>query len=128
MLQSRGCYTIELSDGTKVPLIFRTWTFKRFCEMNGNLSFEQFQSVLSDGFNFSQIVSLLLCAAEYACRKENKEFNYDDMSACEWIDEMGGIGGKGFLDMLAVLTQTFADEGSNGQEKKREKKSLTGTS
>lgn len=118
MLQQRGCYTVELSDGKKVPLIFRTWTFKRFCEINGDLTFDQFQNILTAGFTLSQFVSLMLCAAEYACRKENREFKHDDIEASEWIDDMGGMGGDGFVGMLAVITETFSDKGSNGEEKK----------
>lgn len=119
MLQSRGCYTIELSDGKLVPLIFRTWTFKRFCEINGDLTFEEFQEILGKGFTLSQFISLMLCAAEYACKKENKEFAYDDIAASEWIDDMGGMGGKGFVAMVSVITESFIDKGSNGEEKKR---------
>ena len=118
MLQQRGCYTISLGNGKKVHLRFCTWTFKRFCEINGNMTLSQLQDALSSGMTLSGFVSLLLCAAEYVCLKEKKEFNYDDMDASDWIDDMGGIAGKAFVEMLAVLTSSFTDNGSNGQEKK----------
>jgi hypothetical protein len=118
MLQQRGYYTIELSDGTKIPLRFCTWTFKRFCEINGNLTLTELEGALSQGMTLARFVSLLLCAAEYVCTKEKKDFPYSDIDAADWIDEMGGISGAGFLAMLTVITETFTDGSANGQEKK----------
>lgn len=118
MLQQRGYYTINLGDGTQIHLRFCTWTFKRFCEINGNMTLSQLQDALSSGMTLSGFVSLLLCAAEYMCVKEKKEFSYTDMEASDWIDEMGGIAGSGFVAMLKVIIESFTDSGSNGQEKK----------
>lgn len=117
MLQQRGYYTIKLGDGKKIPLRFCTWTFKRYCELNGNLSLMELQTALN-GMTLSGFVSLLLCASEYMCVKDNKDFNYTDMDASDWIDDMGGITGAGFTEMLKVITATFADGSANGQEKK----------
>ncbi len=118
MLQQRGHYTINLGDGKQIPLRFCTWTFKRFCEINGNMTLSQLQDALSSGMTLSGFVSLLLCAAEYVCVKEKKDFGYTDMEASDWIDEMGGIAGSGFVAMLKVIVESFTDSGSNGQEKK----------
>lgn len=118
MLQQRGFYTISLGNDKKVQLRFCTWTFKRFCEINGNMTLSQLQDALSSGMTLSGFVSLLLCAAEYICVKEKKDFVYTDMDASDWIDEMGGIAGSGFISMLAVIVESFTDGGSNGQEKK----------
>lgn len=118
MLQQRGYYTINLGNAKKVPLRFCTWSFKRFCELNGNLTLTQLQDALSSGMTLTGFVSLMLCAAEYVCVKEKKEFSYTDMEASDWIDEMGGIAGSGFLAMLSVIVESFTDAGSNGQEKK----------
>lgn len=118
MLQQRGYYTINLGNGKKVSLRFCTWAFKRFCEINGNMTLSQLQEALSSGMTLNGFVSLLLCAAEYVCIKEKKDFSYTDMDASDWIDEMGGIAGSGFVAMLAVIVESFTDSGSNGQEKK----------
>lgn len=118
MLQQRGYYTISLGNGTKIPLRFCTWTFKRFCEVNGNMTLTQLQDALSSGMTLSGFVSLLLCAAEYVSIKEKKEFLYNEMDASDWIDEMGGIAGSGFMAMLSVIVESFTDSGANGQEKK----------
>lgn len=118
MLQQRGFYSIELSDGTKVPLRFCTWTLKRFSESNNNMSLSALGGALKEGLGLGAMASLLLCAAEYVCLKEKREFAYTDMDACDWIDEMGGVSGQGFLAMVNVIVESFTDNSSNGQEKK----------
>lgn len=118
MLQQRGFYAISLGNGKKIQLRFCTWTFKRFCELNGNLTLSQLQDALSSGMTLSGFISLLLCAAEYVCLKDKKEFEYTEMDAAEWIDEIGGIAGSGFIEMLSVIVASFTDAGANGQEKK----------
>lgn len=119
MLQQRGYYTIELSDGGKVPLRFCTWTLKRFAELNNNMSLVEMSSALKDGLGYGSMASLLLCAAEYVCIKEKREFSFTELDACDWIDEMGGLSGAGFLAMVNVIVQTYSDsENQNGQEKK----------
>lgn len=118
MLQQRGYYTINLGDGKQIPLRFCTWTFKRFCEVNGNMTLSQLQDALSSGMTLSGFISLLLCASEYVCVKDKKDFAFSDMDAADWIDEMGGIAGSGFVAMLKVIVESFTDSGSNGQEKK----------
>lgn len=117
MLQQRGFYTIKLGDGKQIPLRFCTWTFKRFCEINGSMTLSQLQDALSSGMTIGGFISLLLCAAEYVCVKDKKDFTYTEMEAADWIDEMGGIAGSGFVAMLGVIVASFTD-GSNGQEKK----------
>lgn len=118
MLQQRGYYTIKLGDGKQIPLRFCTWTFKRFCEINGNLTLTQLQESLSSGMTLSMFVSLLLCASEYEFVKNKKDFEYTDIDASDWVDEMGGIGGSGVADMMKVIVETFTDNSSNGKEKK----------
>lgn len=104
MKNQTGSYTIELSDGKKIPLRFCTWSLRRFCELNGNLTLKELQEVLNEGLSITRLTSLLLCAAEYVCVKEKREFTYTDFDAAEWIDELGGIAGKGFGDMLLAIT------------------------
>lgn len=82
------------------------------------MTLSQLQDALSIGMTLKGFVSLLLCASEYVCIKENKDFSYTDMDASDWIDEMGGIAGNGFVAMLKIIVESFTDSGSNGQEKK----------
>ena len=82
------------------------------------MTLTQLQDALSSGMTLSGFVSLLLCAAEYVSIKDKKEFEYTDMDAADWIDEMGGIAGDGFVAMLKVIVETFTDGSTNGQQKK----------
>lgn len=82
------------------------------------MTLTQLQDALSSGMTLSGFVSLLLCAAEYVSLKDKKEFEYTDMDAADWIDEMGGIAGDGFVAMLKVIVETFTDGSTNGQQKK----------
>lgn len=110
MKQQLGSYTIELSNGNKIPVRFCTWSLKRFCELNGNLSLKELQDALGEGITLERFISLILCAAEYVCVKEKKDFIYTEMDASDWIDEMGGISGKGVRDMLLAVTIPFTPE------------------
>jgi hypothetical protein len=124
-MTTRGHFSFEHEDQT-INLIFRTWAFKRFCDLN-NLSFSAMLEILSDDIHFDKLIQLVLCAAEYACKKENKEFNYTDVDACEWIDSLGGISGKKFLEMIPVITQALTDEGSQQNGTTGKKKKLAGS-
>lgn len=82
------------------------------------MTLTQLQDALSSGMTLTGFVSLLLCAAEYVCVKESKDFTYTEMDASDWIDDMGGIASDGFVAMLKVIVGTFTDGSTNGQEKK----------
>lgn len=82
------------------------------------MTLSQLQDALSEGMTLSGFISLMLCAAEYVAKKEKRDFAYNDIDASDWIDEMGGIAGNGFVAMLKVITETFTDGAANGQEKK----------
>lgn len=85
----------------------------------------EFQDALSNNMTLSMFVSLMLCASEYIHVKDKKEFTFTDIDAADWIDDIGGIGGKGVTDMMKVIVDTFTDKGSNGQEKKIPAKAKT---
>lgn len=121
MLQQRGHFTINLGDGTKIPLRFCTWTFKRFCEINGNMTLTQLQEALMNGMTLNRLISLLLCAAEYMSLKNKQDFSYTDIDASDWVDEMGGVTGRAFVAMMTVIAESFTEGSTNGQEKKMPK-------
>ena len=113
MLQERGYYQIVLSDNTVIPIRFSTWTLKRFCELRGNLTLNQLFDVLgAGGATLGDFVLLVLCAAECLCKEKKEPFNYTDFEACNWIDEMGGMGGEKFNEMVQVIAQSTKGEES----------------
>ena len=101
----------------------------RFCEINTTvndgktepMTLFQLQSELTTGMTLRGVNSLLLCAAEYMCVKDKKEFAYTEMDAADWIDEMGGIAGDTFLEMIRVILSSFTDNSTKEEKKIPEK-------
>lgn len=110
---------LKLSDGNEINLRFCTWTLKRFCEVNGDLTFDQLQEWLQTGMSLSKFVSLIKCAAEYTAVKEGATFAYTDIDVSDWIDDIGGLSSPAFMALADTLRASFADGDQNGQEKKR---------
>lgn len=120
MQKGRGIYVLKRDDGSEVELLFRTWTFQRFCELNGDISYQQMIELLTGSIGIKQMADLLLCAAEYSYLKAKKPFPFANIDACEWIDEMGGISGAAFLSVIQVATAALIDSGAPQEEKKME--------
>ena len=92
----------KLSDKTLIKGKYGTWAAKRFCDKK-NLSIVDFIERFADTtkLSFDDISTLLLCAVEYVHRKEAKgPFPYSDVDACEWLEELGGIGSEEFVSLL----------------------------
>lgn len=105
----KGYHELRLSDNTVIPMRFCTWTFNRFAVLNGNLSFSALIELLGSGeISGSQITSLLLCGAEYVCKKENKPFHYSDLDASEWIDDMGGLLSPKLQEVIVAAMQALS--------------------
>ena len=60
----RGHYELSLSDGTKIPMRFCTWSLKRFCQLQG-IGPSEIGEALSGDKSLDAIVNLLKAAAEY---------------------------------------------------------------
>lgn len=113
MLTERGYYQIILSDGTIIPIRFSTWTLKRFCEVRNNLTLAELFSILgSGGATLNDFVLLIVCAAECAAKEKKVDFTYTDFDACNWIDEMGGLNGEKFKEMVSVLQASMQGDES----------------
>lgn len=121
MLQERGYYELVVK-GDKIRLRFCTWSIKRFCEVNGNISIGSMIELFQGGFTLSQIISMILCAAEYICIKDKKDFVYTDMDASDWIDEIGGINSPGFASIIEVAGKSLLDLGAPDKKKAGQKR------
>ena len=102
----RGHYELSLSDGTKIPMRFCTWSLKRFCQLQG-IGPSDIGEALSGTSSLDAICNLLKAAAEYPLYKEGITPSFTDIDTCDWIDNMGGIGGKKFQDVMAALTESL---------------------
>lgn len=97
-LLPRKEFEITLDDGAIIKGQFGTWALKRFCDKQG-YTLNQAGIKLGDP-SMSDIVEYILCAIEYCCRKVPKEFTYNDVNACSWIDELGGMQSQNFINLF----------------------------
>lgn len=133
-------YTIELQDGSKINLLFNTWTFRNYSYKTG-IEFEGL-------FDITQAVKtkdlpLLLISAADSFSKYNSEAvqpSYTDADACLWLDEIGftflsdkvkdiyaicisKLTGKPWeqvkKEMQVVAKETIEKEEDKGPKKKR---------
>ena len=114
----RGHYELKLSDGKTIPMRFCTWSLKRFCQLQG-IGPSDIGEALSGQTSLDAIVNLLRAAAEYPLYKEGITPDFTDMVVCDWIDDMGGMSGKQFQDVMAALGESL----NSGLEEKPSKKS-----
>jgi len=98
----RGQFELTLSDGKKVSLRFCTWSLKRFCQLQ-KIGPSDIGEALSGETSLDAIVNLLRAAAEYPLYKEGITPTFTEMEVCDWIDDMGGMSGKQFQDVMAAL-------------------------
>jgi hypothetical protein len=102
----RGHYELTLSDGSKIPMRFCTWSLKRFCQLQG-IGPSDIGDALSGSESLDAISNLFIAAAEYPLHKEGISPKFTDLEVCDWIDDMGGIGGKKFQEVMAALTESL---------------------
>ena len=102
----RGQFELTLSDGKKVSLRFCTWSLKRFCQLQ-KIGPSDIGEALSGETSLDAIVNLLRAAAEYPLYKEGITPTFTEMEVCDWIDDMGGMSGKQFQDVMASLGESL---------------------
>lgn len=117
----RGHYELSLSDGTKIPMRFCTWSLKRFCQLQ-EIGPSEIGEALSGDKSLDAITNLLRAAAEYPLYKEGITPKFTDIDTCDWIDDMGGIGGNKFQEVMAALTESL----NSGLEETTNKKAAKG--
>lgn len=103
----RGHYELTLSDGKKIPMRFCTWSLKRFCQLQG-IGPSDIGEALSGPDSLDAITNLLRAAAEYPLYKEGITPSFTDLDTCDWIDDMGGIGGAKFQEVMVALTESLS--------------------
>jgi hypothetical protein len=102
----RGQFELTLSDGKKIPMRFCTWSLKRFCQLQG-IGPSDIGDALSGKDSLDAIVNLLKSAAEYPLYSQGITPSFTDMEVCDWIDDMGGMGGQKFQDVMSALADSM---------------------
>jgi len=103
----RGHYELKLTSGDRIQLQFCTWSLKRFCKLQG-IAPSEIGDALSGDDSLEAITNLLISAAEYPLYKKGITPSYTDIDACDWIDDMGGIGGSKFQEVILSLTESLS--------------------
>jgi hypothetical protein len=102
----RGHFELTLSEGKKIPMRFCTWSLKRFCQLQG-IGPTEIGEVLSGNQVLEALVNLLKAAAEYPLYKEGITPNFTDIEVCDWVDDMGGIAGSQFQQIMSALSESM---------------------
>jgi len=119
----RGQYELSLSDGTKIPMRFCTWSLKRFCQLQG-IGPTDISDALSGNQSLDAITNLLKAAAEYPLYSQGITPSFTDIQVCDWIDDMGGLGSKKFQDVMAMLAESMNSELEQPTNKKDSKNAV----
>lgn len=120
-LLPRKVFEIHGLDG--YPTIsgqFGTWALARYGTRCGGLTLPEVSARLSTGGSVDDILKLLLSSVEGKFLKDKVSFQYTELDAAEWIDQLGGIGGEQFTKLI---THIYAGEET---EKKTEESQATG--
>jgi hypothetical protein len=99
---------------------FCTWSLKRFCQLQG-IGPSDIGEALSGTSSLDAISNLFRAAAEYPLYKEGITPSFTDLDTCDWIDDMGGIGGKKFQEVMAALTESLNSGLEESTTKKADK-------
>ena len=102
----RGHFELSLSDGTKIPMRFCTWSLKRFCQLQG-IGPSEIGGALSGSSQLDAMTNLILAAAEYPLYKEGKAPNITELEVCDWIDDIGGIASDKFQNIITALSESM---------------------
>jgi hypothetical protein len=115
----RGFYELNLTNGKVIPLRFCTWSLKRFCKLQG-IGPSEIGHALSSNEALDAIVNLLKSAAEYEYVSKGTTSTITDIEVCDWIDELGGIGGSKFADVMSALSESMNSGLENSVTSKNE--------
>jgi hypothetical protein len=102
----RGQFELTLSDGKKIPMRFCTWSLKRFCQLQG-IGPSEIGEALSGQTSLDAIINLLKAAAEYPLYSQGITPSFSEIEVCDWVDDMGGMGGKKFQEVMKVLSDSM---------------------
>lgn len=97
-------FEITTSEGVKVPLLFNSWMFRKFCQFK-KMELEDLMDGIRFGkaFKMADLPDLLLIAAETFCRFNGTQFVHTDLDATLWVDDLGGYNSKAMGDIYIVF-------------------------
>lgn len=125
-LLPRKVFEFTLENGNVIKGQFGLWSSKRFADKKGLSLIELLDLRNAEKLSLDDICLMLLCAVEYVHRQDKTikgPFPYNDMDACEWIEELGGLEGADFIKVMGHAS-TELKEDAPPADTDEEKKSL----
>jgi len=118
-----GAFILTLDDERKVKGRFCMWQLRRFSEMIEIGNVIELLNNFSTGMTVNQYAQFILSAIQNYFRTDpdkNCEWKVDNV--LDWIDDMGGLNGKDFLNLFmhGLGTHTAVKE-IKAEEKKSNK-------
>lgn len=118
-------YTIQLPQGKQIPLLFNTWTYKKFT-LGLGIELEDFIARLNPDENgnrkplikFSEYPQFFLCAAESFCKYNNQPFTHSDLDSCVWMDTLGGYTSEKLVELTLIAVGRLANTDPSNLEAK----------
>jgi hypothetical protein len=108
-------YTLTLKSGEQIPLLYNTWAFRTYSARKG-IEYEdlvagcfpqrneQGEAIgAGETLKTNNLPDLLLIGAECYAKYNNAAFTYNDLDACLWMDDLGGL----YSSELAELAKIF---------------------
>lgn len=130
----KGLYAIKLQDGSEIQIAFTTWVLKQFSLTKGYNSVDEiFVYLFGDKATGQKallikddFVTLMYLGAKYMHLKHNKPFEYSELDAWDWLEDIGGLASPKIQDMIVLLyacaLNQDADEVAKTIETKLEEK------
>ena len=83
-------FELKLNNKT-IQLKWGTWSMREFCNSKNITIDKYFEVLTSTQFDFDLIVQMVYIGYKSACVSNKQEIIYDEVDACDWIDEIGSI-------------------------------------
>ena len=83
-------YELKLNNKT-IPLKWGTWSMREFCVAN-NIGIDKYFELLGKSqFDLDLVIKMIYIGYKSACVSNKIAIEYDEVDACDWIDEIGSI-------------------------------------
>jgi hypothetical protein len=83
-------FELKLNNNT-INLKWGTWAMREFCIAKGITIDKYFELLTNTHFDLDIIVKLVHIGYKSACVSNKLAIEYDEVDACDWIDEIGSI-------------------------------------
>lgn len=121
-------FELRLNNKT-IQLKWGTWAMREFCTAKGITIDKYFELLTNTHFDLDIIVKLVHIGYKSACVSNKITIEYDEVDACDWIDEIGSIFDTNgqlieYVKYIISTTTTSVKSVESGEKKKPNKAKL----